>query len=148
MNRILTFLIPLLAFLPPAFARQDRQGRGGEAGAVLTLREAVRQALARGPDVLLAQAEAAKAGEALRETRSINLPQVVVGTGLAYNNGFPLSIEGAAPSIIQLGVNQAIFSKKNRNLIREAEEGSKAGAAAPDSARNGCPAAGRAAPGR
>jgi len=137
MNKILAFLISLLVGWSPAFALQDTPAQGAGNGTLLTLQDAVRQALARGPDVLLAQAEAVKAVEALRETRSINLPQVIVGTGLAYNNGFPLSIEGAAPSIIQLGVSQPIFSKKNRNLVREAEEGSKAGAAGPDGARNG-----------
>lgn len=61
----------------------------------------------------------------------------MTGTGLAYNNGFPLSIEGSAPSIIQLGLSQAVLSKKNKNLIREAEEGSNASQAGPDGARNG-----------
>jgi outer membrane protein len=99
--------------------------------------DAVRMALARGPEVALAQAEAERAADAIREMRALNLPQVVTGTGLAYNNGFPLSIEGAAPSIVQLGLSQSIFSRKNKNLILEAEKGKEAGQAGYDAARNG-----------
>ncbi len=102
----------------------------------LSLREAVQMALAYSPEILLAKAEASRAEEAVRESRSLNLPQVFAGTGLAYNNGFPLSIEGAAPSIFQIGASQAIFSKKNANLIREAEQYRRAGKLGIESARN------------
>jgi len=102
----------------------------------ITLQEAVQMALAHSPDVLLAKMHAAQAGEALQETRSLNRPQAMVGTGLAYNNGFPLSIEGAAPSIVEFAVSQSILSKKNNNLIREAEESRKASEIGSDAARN------------
>jgi outer membrane protein len=102
----------------------------------LTIQEAVDMTLARSPEVLLAKAQAIRAREAVRESRSLNLPQVVTGTGLAYNNGFPLSIEGSAPSIFQIGASQSILSKKNANLIREAKESAKASELGIDSARN------------
>src|SRR3972149_3058153 len=73
----------------------------------LTIQEAVRMPLPRSPDVVMVEAQAARAGDAVRESRSMNRPQVVAGTGLAYNNGFPLSIEGAAPSIFQIGLSQS-----------------------------------------
>ena len=92
----------------------------------LTLEEAVRLALAHSPDTRLAAAESRQAEAALRETRSINLPQAVIGTGAAYNNGFPLSVEGSAPSIFRFEAYQPIFSMKNKNLIREANESTKA----------------------
>ncbi len=128
---ILLLTIPGFAAASPALGQQS-----GNAANLLTLQEAVRLALARAPEVSIAQAQAAKAGQALRETRSLGLPQVVTGTGLAYNNGFPLSIEGSAPSIIQVGVNQSILSKKNKNLLREAEEGANASRAGTDAVRN------------
>jgi outer membrane protein TolC len=103
---------------------------------MLTVQEAVRMALSRSPEVLLAEAQAIRAHEAVRETRSLNRPQVYTGTGLAYNNGYPLSMEGAAPSIIQFSASQPIFSKKNSNLIREAEESGKASHLGAESARN------------
>jgi outer membrane protein len=103
---------------------------------ILTVQDAIQMTLAYSPEVLIAKAQAMRAEEAVRETRSLNLPQVVTGTGLAYNNGYPLSIEGSAPSIFQIGVSQSIFSKKNANLIREAEEYQKAGRIGAESAQN------------
>ena len=136
MNRIPGVLALLLATSMPAPALAGIGQEAGRTDEVLTLGEAVRLALARGPELSLARAAAARASDALREVRSADLPQVVAGSGLAVNNGFPLSIEGAAPSIVHLGLSQAILSKKNKNLIHEAEEESRAAQAGPDSARN------------
>jgi outer membrane protein len=136
MHKLFRLLFPLLSVCALASASAILSQERGDERNLLTLREAVRLALARAPEVHLAQVEASKAGEALRETRSLRLPQVVTGTGLAYNNGFPLSIEGSAPSILQLGVSQTILSKKNNNLIREAEEGGHISQAGTDSVRN------------
>ena len=102
----------------------------------LTVQEAVQMTLSRSPDVLLAEAQTIRAAEALRESRSLKKPQLVTGTGLAYNNGYPLSMEGAAPSIFQIGASQSIFSKRNNNLIREAEESEKASRLGMESIRN------------
>ncbi len=102
----------------------------------LTVQEAVRMTLSRAPEILLAEAQAIRSREALRESRSLNRPRVYAGTGLAYNNGFPLSIEGSAPSIFQVNASQPFLSKKNANLAREAEESSKAGRFGIESARN------------
>jgi outer membrane protein len=102
----------------------------------MTLQEAVHLALARSPEVLMAEAQHKRAFDAVREIRSLNLPQVSTGSGLAYNNGFPLSIEGSAPSIIEVVATQSIFSKTNNNLIREAKESSEASKLGMESARN------------
>lgn len=92
----------------------------------LTLEEAVRLAISHSPDARIANARARQAEEALRETRSFNLPRAVIGSGAAYNNGFPLSIEGSAPSIFRAEAIQPLFSAQNKNLIREAGESAKA----------------------
>jgi outer membrane protein TolC len=121
-----------LLTLISASAQQD----GKPAGGVLTLKEAVQLTLSRAPEVAIADAQIARSGEVLREIRAVNKPQVSTGSGLAYNNGFPLSIEGAAPSAVQVGVTQSIFSKRNKNLILEAEEGLKANKLGSGSTRN------------
>jgi outer membrane protein len=102
----------------------------------LTVQEAARMTLSRSPEVLLAEAQALRSREALRESRALNKPRLSVGTGLAYNNGFPLSIEGSAPSIFQVNASQPFLSKKNANLIREAEESNNAGQFGTEAARN------------
>jgi|WetSurMetagenome_2_1015567.scaffolds.fasta_scaffold78045_2 outer membrane protein len=139
MNRYLAvFVLSSIALFTSA-----RTGRAASSGIepqkeprILTLQEAVRLALARAPEILFAEAQAIRAREAIRETRSLNRPQVVTGTGLAYNNGMPLSMEGASPSIFQVSASQSIFSKKNNNLVREAEESGKATGLGTESARN------------
>jgi outer membrane protein TolC len=93
---------------------------------MITLEEAVRLALVHSPDALIAGTQTRRAEKALLETRSLDLPRAVVGTGAAYNNGFPLSIEGSAPSIFRFEATQPLFSSQNRNLKREAEESAKA----------------------
>ncbi len=107
-------------------AAASGQNETGPKSRDLTLQEAVRLALAHSPEALQAEAQSSRALHALREIRSLNLPQVSAGTGFAYNNGFPLSIEGSAPSIFEVVASQSLFSKTNKNLIREAEESGKA----------------------
>ena len=115
----------------------ENSGKSSSAEArILTIQEAVQMALSRSPEMLLAEAQAIRAREAVRESRSLNRPQVFAGSGLAYNNGMPLSIEGAAPSIFQIRMSQSILSKKNNNLIREAEESGKASRFSKESAEN------------
>jgi outer membrane protein TolC len=127
MSRTLSYLLGgLLAGFPPFVAPAVAGQELGPVPVKLTLQEAVRMALDRAPEVRLADAQAIRTREAVREARALNLPQVALGTGLAYNNGFPLSLEGAAPSIFQIGVSQSILSRKNTRLILEAEENSRA----------------------
>lgn len=136
MNRELTLSFLVLICGTAGFAADSARVEVQTQTGILTMQDAIRMVLERAPEVSVAVAQAARAGEALRETRSLNLPQVTTGTGLAYNNGFPLSIEGAAPSIFQIGLSQSILSKKNKNLILEAEESSKASQLGPEAARN------------
>jgi outer membrane protein len=134
MSRIAAVTSIILIFLCSGFASQNAQDISQ--GKTLTLGEAVRMALSRSPEILIANAHAAQAAETVREIHSLNRPQAIIGSGLAYNNGFPLSIEGSAPSLVQFGVTQSIFSKKNKNLILESEQSSLAGRISADSARN------------
>jgi outer membrane protein len=140
MNKLLR--IPFLVFaacligtgLLPAL--ENSGSNPGAESRTLTVQDAVRMTLSHSPDVMMAQAQSLRAKEAVRESRSANRPRLTAGTGLAYNNGMPLSIEGAAPSIFQVNASQPIFSKKNANLIREAEESGKGTQLSIESVRN------------
>ncbi len=137
MNRCsaLAFLCAAISGIPAAGSETAGQAAAPQQE-LLTLTEIVRMVLDRAPEISLVHVRAERAEEALRETRSLNLPQVNLGAGLAFNNGFPLSIEGAAPSLFQVGVSQPVFSKKNRSLILEAEENRNASRLDADVARN------------
>ena len=139
MNTLSRALLIIAACCPcnPILCASENQGVAPSIESrVLSMQEAVQLSLAHSPDVLIAEAQAIQSSESLRESRSLNRPQVTVGTGLAYNNGFPLSIEGSAPSIFKAVGSQAILSSKNANLIREAKESVKAGKLGTDLTRN------------
>src|ERR1035441_10910031 len=58
----------------------------------MTLRQAVETALKQNPDIALARLDEEKAWQAVRVARGPFAPRLVVGSGLAYSNGFPMSI--------------------------------------------------------
>jgi outer membrane protein len=94
----------------------------------LTLREAVDLALKQNPDVLLARLDERKAEQDVRLARAPFIPRVVVGSGLAYSSGFPMSIEGATPSILQANAIGSVFNLPQSYLVGAAKE-SRRGAA-------------------
>jgi len=86
----------------------------------LTLLEAVSLALQNNPEVRLAEITVSRVEAERREIATQFRPQVFAGTGLAATYGFPLSIEGSAPSIFQVAANQALFNLSLRNSERQA----------------------------
>src|SRR5690348_9498790 len=91
----------------------------------LTLRQAVETALKQNPDVLLARLDEEKARQAVRIARDPFSPKFVIGSGLAYTNGFPTSIEGSAPSIVQANVTQFLFNRQQNYLVAQARENAR-----------------------
>src|SRR5436305_14030572 len=61
----------------------------------LTLRQAVAIAVKQNPDLALARLDEENARQAVRIAKDPFAPRVTVGSGLAYSNGFPMSIEGS-----------------------------------------------------
>lgn len=88
----------------------------------MTLRQAVDLALKQSPDVMLARLDEEKAHAAVRVARGPFLPRVVVGSGLAYSNGFPMSIEGSAPSVFQANAQQYLFNRPQNFQVAQARE--------------------------
>jgi outer membrane protein len=89
---------------------------------VLTLRQALDLAMAQNPDVLLARLDAQKAREQVIVTRDPFRPKVFAGSGAAWSTGFPSSIDGNAPSIVQVKTQMAIFNRPQSYLTAEANE--------------------------
>ena len=91
----------------------------------MTLRQAVETALMQNPDLALARLDVERARQAVRVARDPFAPRVVVGSGLAYSNGFPLSIEGAAPSIMQANATQFLFNRQQTYTVAQARENAR-----------------------
>lgn len=88
----------------------------------LTLRQAVERASAQSPDVLIAKFNEQIAAQNVRIVRGPYNPRVIVGSGLAYTSGFPMSIEGSAPSIIQAQALQSLYNRPLSFQVAAARE--------------------------
>src|SRR5258708_33890649 len=88
----------------------------------MTLRQALDQALAQNPDLLLARLDQQKAHSQVTVTRDPFVPKIFAGSGAAWSTGFPSSIEGSAPSIVQVRTQMAIFNRPQSYLTAQANE--------------------------
>lgn len=89
---------------------------------VMTLRQAVARALQQSPEIAMARLDEVKAQEAVRVQKDPFTPRVYFGSGLAYTNGFPMSIDGAAPSVIQGRATQFLFNRQQSYVVAKARE--------------------------
>ncbi|MBZ5646666.1 MAG: TolC family protein [Acidobacteriia bacterium] len=86
----------------------------------IPFRRAIELALQHSGVTAIAAAEQLRAQQSYLELRNLYLPQVVVGSGLGYTNGFPLSLEGAAPAIFNVTTQQYVLNLANRDFMRAA----------------------------
>jgi outer membrane protein TolC len=94
----------------------------------LTLKEAVGRALQQNPDIALARIDEQKAAMNVRIVKDPFSPKVGVGSGIAYTNGYPLSIDGSGPSIVQARATQSIYNKPQSYLVAQARENARGAA--------------------
>jgi len=102
----------------------------------MTLRQAVEAALKQNPDITLARLDEEKARQGVRVAKDPFTPRLIVGSGLAYSNGFPMSIEGSAPSVVQAHIVQDIFNRQQSLAVAQAKEDSRGAALAVTSKRD------------
>ena len=91
----------------------------------MTLRQAVQAALKQNPDLALSRLDEEKARQAIRVAHDPFSPKLTLGSGLAYTNGFPMSIEGAAPSIVQTTASEYLFNRPQSYLVAQARENAR-----------------------
>ncbi len=77
----------------------------------LTLREALEIALEQNPDVILARLDQRRARAQVTIEKDPFFPKLFAGSGAAYTNGFPMSIDGNAPAVIQAKAPMEIFNR-------------------------------------
>lgn len=99
----------------------------------LTLRQAVDIALKENPDLVLSRLEEQKAQAAIRVAKDPFVPKVYAGSGAAKVWGYPSSIEGAAPSIIQARTDMALFNKPKSYELARVRENARGAALATQS---------------
>lgn len=85
------------------------------------LQRVVELALSHGTTVAAAGADEQRAYAAYREARDQYIPQLAVGSGLGKSYGFPLSLEGAAPAILNVTTQSAVLNPSLRDFVRAAK---------------------------
>jgi outer membrane protein TolC len=105
--RLVTLILPILAV-------------SSATAEVLTLKRAVELALAHSPAAAQASADEQRAFASYREARNQYIPQMTVGSGLGGSWGYPLSLEGSAPSLVNVTAQSALFNPALQDFIRAA----------------------------
>ena len=124
------FLFPLLMiFSAGAFAApQDPTP--------LSLKRAVELALVHSPAAAEADADQQRAFASYSEAKNAYVPQLTVGSGLGDSWGYPLSLEGSAPSLINITAQSPLVNPALRDFIRAARSEYRAIAAQNKDRRN------------
>jgi len=102
----------------------------------LAFRTAIELALKNSASTGLQQADLLRASSVVRQTKDVFLPQMVLGSGLGASYGFPLSLEGAAPSIFNVNFQGALFNLAQRNYLKAAKSDAQLTAAQNADRRN------------
>jgi len=84
------------------------------------LKRVVELALGHSSTGAAADATAQRAFASYRSLRDQYLPTLTVGSGLGATWGYPLSLEGSAPSIVNTTAQSALLNPSLRDFIREA----------------------------
>lgn len=110
-------LLAVLAVTAPLAAQAETY--------TLTMKQAIERGLTGNPEVTLAKLDELRATQGVRLLQDPFYPHVAVGSGLAYNNGMPLSIEGSAPSIIQARTTEELFNRPQHYAVEQQRETAK-----------------------
>jgi outer membrane protein TolC len=87
----------------------------------LTFQRAIELALVHSTGSAIAKADVQRALAAYHEVRNTYAPQVTVGSGLGYSYGFPLSLEGSAPALVNVVAQSTIFNPAQQQFMRAAK---------------------------
>jgi outer membrane protein TolC len=109
-HKFLRAALLLLPFLPSLSVAEP-----------IPLKRAVELALQHANGAAIAAAEQQNASANYRQLRDNYVPQLVAGSGLGYSYGFPLSLQGSAPSIFNINAQSALLHPELRAFTRAAQ---------------------------
>jgi len=85
------------------------------------LKRVVQLALTHAIGGAISAADEQHAAAAYRELYGNYVPQLSTGAGLGYSFGFPLGLEGSAPSLFNLNAQSALLNPSLRDFVRAAK---------------------------
>ncbi len=87
----------------------------------VSLKRVVELALTHATGAAIAAADEQRAAAGYRELRNNYVPQVSTGAGLGYSYGFPLALEGSAPSLFNITTQSAMLNPALHDFVRAAK---------------------------
>jgi outer membrane protein len=87
----------------------------------LPFRTAIELALRNSASSGMARADLDRAQANVNQARDAFVPSMSVGAALGYSHGFPLSLEGAAPSLFNVNIQGFLFNAAQRDNIKAAK---------------------------
>jgi outer membrane protein TolC len=87
----------------------------------IPLKRVVELSLAHATGLAISSADARKAAANYRDLKGNYVPQLVTSAGLGYSYGFPLTLEGAAPSLFTINAQSALLNPSLREFVRAAK---------------------------
>lgn len=87
----------------------------------VSLKRVVELALTHATGAAIAAADEQYASASYRELRNDYVPQLSTGAGLGYSYGFPLALEGSAPSLFNITSQSALLNPALRAFVRAAK---------------------------
>jgi outer membrane protein TolC len=87
----------------------------------VSLKRVVELALTHATGAAITAADEQHASASYRELRNNYIPQLSTGAGLGYSYGFPLALEGSAPSLFNVNAQSALFNPVLRANVRAAK---------------------------
>src|SRR3984957_8410643 len=102
----------------------------------VTLRQTVELALKHATSAAMAADDVLHASAAYRELHNSYIPQVTIGAGLGWSYGFPLSLEGSAPSLFNVTAQSALIHPELRPFLRAAQMETSAASSRSQDQRN------------
>ncbi len=87
----------------------------------VSLKRVVELALTHATGAAITAADEQHASASYRELRNNYIPQLSTGAGLGYSYGFPLALEGSAPSLFNVNAQSALLNPALRNFVRAAK---------------------------
>jgi outer membrane protein TolC len=87
----------------------------------LTFRRALELAVGHSSEMALSQADEMRAYQSYLEAHNAYIPQAMVGSDVGYAYGFPLSLEGSAPTVFNVSTQSSVLNFAQREFIKAAK---------------------------
>ena len=108
--RLCVLLVGLLVIVPTSVVAQE----------ALPFEKSVELALAQSSQMALSQADEVRAYQTYLEAHDSYIPKITVGSDVGYAYGFPLSLEGSAPTLFNVAAQSSVWNPSLREFTKAA----------------------------